>query len=1057
MKDFSFQIPLTWKIRKIHQTAIRLRRSQIRKFPNDFRRVNFLPTHLKFIPSILFIDLRTIKDWSARKIPKPLLQDSTNEKEDSIQESTYNSMKSALQYLALKPLFFEVPLQEPDPPFVGRQWIIRDMSNILTTDMPGVLITGKSGSGKTSLILQLVDYSCFGRKKGSQQAESGGIYCQINVSHDRIKSLASQVVAYHFCQMENRSTCLVPDFVHSLAAQLCQAPQLVAYREYLLNEADLQNILSISECVANPEQVMLKGILEPLAFLKTSGKINVKQCLLLIDALCEAESHQPDYGFTISSFLIKMVSHFPPWFKVVATIRNQVLDAVKGLPYMRLSLDNWESNENVQKDINEYILQRIKHSLGADNGLPLGQDTFSNEAFFEQLTYTAKGSFLHAKLTLDLVEKGQLIIRSPNLKVLPISLSQLFLLNFNSRFPTNSSYEKVSPILSVCLAALSPLTLSEIYYSIVALNVHDPLDWNEFMQRFRLLEDLLVKRIDNTYMFFHPSFREWLKCRANEEPTKFLVDFRKGHYAIAFRLSRLQAPLDSEQTLELAYHIIKARVYRCLQPAQHTLRDIQAYWVASVSNSVSNAFSALRNVYNPDIKVCKLLLLAGANPNIPTDFLKRSPILCIAAYEGMTSLVSVLLEFGADVEKQNTEGHTPLILASMRGYTDIARLLVAGNSSLGKCDNNKQCALVHAAKYGQSNVLHYLLKCDWKSETTKKGHSTFQEAVTQSLLEVATQKSLDIIEELLDASEICIDACDPLTGDTALMKAAKLGHSETVSLLLFKGAEIDKRNKEYQSAIILAARAGHSNVVEILLERQSNVNQFEVDTRKTPLIIAAEEGHLNVVKNLIENGAQVEHKDINGLTALSWACLQGRYHVAKYLLEKGAQVETNDDFKRTPLDFASYQGSLRLIQLLLNNGAVVERMDKNGVSPLDRAVACRNIPVLQIFLKSGALLRPTTWTLAEEAPEIFLLFLNNVVRDGNSLLKRHLLPEASQKFRLALNKISTIEHSSTSNPEVITQLLYNLLLSLARCQRKMNVSIKGCLVGLSSKHIFYRS
>lgn len=214
MKDFSFQLPLTWKIRKIHQTAIRLRRSQIRKFPNDFRRVNFLPTHLKFIPSILFIDLRTIKDWSARKIPKPLLQDSTNEKEDSIQESTYNSMKSALQYLALKPLFFEVPLQEPDPPFVGRQWIIRDMSNILTTDMPGVLITGKSGSGKTSLILQLVDYSCFGRKKGSQQAESGGIYCQINVSHDRIKSLASQVVAYHFCQMENRSTCLVPDFVH---------------------------------------------------------------------------------------------------------------------------------------------------------------------------------------------------------------------------------------------------------------------------------------------------------------------------------------------------------------------------------------------------------------------------------------------------------------------------------------------------------------------------------------------------------------------------------------------------------------------------------------------------------------------------------------------------------------------------------------------------------------------------------------------------------------------------------------------------------------------------
>lgn len=33
--------------------------------------------------------------------------------------------------LTLKPLFFEVPLQEPDPLFVGRQWLIREMEDIL--------------------------------------------------------------------------------------------------------------------------------------------------------------------------------------------------------------------------------------------------------------------------------------------------------------------------------------------------------------------------------------------------------------------------------------------------------------------------------------------------------------------------------------------------------------------------------------------------------------------------------------------------------------------------------------------------------------------------------------------------------------------------------------------------------------------------------------------------------------------------------------------------------------------------------------------------------------
>ena len=41
-----------------------------------------------------------------------------------------------------------------------------------------------------------------------------------------LRNLASKVVAYHFCQADNAPTCLVPEFVHSIAAQLSQAPQL---------------------------------------------------------------------------------------------------------------------------------------------------------------------------------------------------------------------------------------------------------------------------------------------------------------------------------------------------------------------------------------------------------------------------------------------------------------------------------------------------------------------------------------------------------------------------------------------------------------------------------------------------------------------------------------------------------------------------------------------------------------------------------------------------------------------------------------------------------------
>ena len=67
------------------------------------------------------------------------------------------------------------------------------------------------------------------------------------------------------------------------------------------------------------------------------------------------------------------------------------------------------------------------------------------------------------------------------------------------------------------------------------------------MQRVQLLHGLLVQRSDDTFMLFHPSFREWLTRREENESTKFLCDARTGHAAIALRLSRLEAPLDAEK------------------------------------------------------------------------------------------------------------------------------------------------------------------------------------------------------------------------------------------------------------------------------------------------------------------------------------------------------------------------------------------------------------------------------------------------------------------------------------------------------------------------------
>ena len=71
--------------------------------------------------------------------------------------------------------------------------------------------------------------------------------------------LAREIVAYHFCQMDNEPSCLIPHFVHSISAQMSQTPNLVAYRRLIANDAKLKSILSMQSCLDDPKQSFIKG------------------------------------------------------------------------------------------------------------------------------------------------------------------------------------------------------------------------------------------------------------------------------------------------------------------------------------------------------------------------------------------------------------------------------------------------------------------------------------------------------------------------------------------------------------------------------------------------------------------------------------------------------------------------------------------------------------------------------------------------------------------------------------------------------------------------------
>ncbi len=363
---------------------------------------------------------------------------------------------------------------------------------------------------------------------------------------------------------------------------------------------------------------------------------------------------------------------------------------IKSFFSLYFSLDKTDVDERLNKDMTDYLMSRISRSLTIQTNITpimIKQDANPPETRFTQfMVQASKGCFLYTKMILDLIERGHLVIKSSSsFNVLPLTLSEIFLLEFNLKFPSSKAFEKVHDILSSALSSLTPLTTVELFNSVNALvsDLDDQMSWGEFLMRFSALSGFLVRRADETLMFFHPIFREWLIRRetsSGQKGSKFLCDPRLGHAAIAFRMSRMEAPLSPDRTLELGHHILKAHVYKNLTAGQNNsaipARDLQAMWIATASEDVSLALGAVRNVASPNVKVSRLLLLAGASPDYLSDYFNEAPLVGVFANQGYIDMISLLLEFGADVNAVNASGVAPLMFAARQGQLEIVRLLI---------------------------------------------------------------------------------------------------------------------------------------------------------------------------------------------------------------------------------------------------------------------------------------------------------------------------------------------------------------------------------------------
>jgi ankyrin repeat protein len=212
--------------------------------------------------------------------------------------------------------------------------------------------------------------------------------------------------------------------------------------------------------------------------------------------------------------------------------------------------------------------------------------------------------------------------------------------------------------------------------------------------------------------------------------------------------------------------------------------------------------------------IARLFVLLGADVNLENK--DGSTALLMASNTGNIELAQLLLEHKANVnhqEKQN--GTTALLYASYEGHAELARLLVKHDANVGLCQTAKYTPLIRASEFGY----------------------------------------IEIVKCILDSDDRQTDSClvdhQDERGFTALHCASYNGNADIARLLLARTKDVNKEDEGGCTALIWASEQGHLDIVQQLLGRKANLDHTAHD-RETALIRSGNNRQTETVLRLLE-------------------------------------------------------------------------------------------------------------------------------------------------------------------------------------------------------------
>ena len=87
---------------------------------------------------------------------------------------------------------------------------------------------------------------------------------------------------------------------------------------------------------------------------------------------------------------------------------------------------------------------------------------------------------------------------------------------------------------------------------------------------------------------------------------------------------------------------------------------------------------------------------------------KGNTLIMLASYNRNLETTSMLVDFGADVDKKNDKGQTPLAGVCFKGYLEIVKILVKNGANIYENNGMGTTPIMFASMFGNTEIVKYL-------------------------------------------------------------------------------------------------------------------------------------------------------------------------------------------------------------------------------------------------------------------------------------------------------------------------------------------------------------